>query len=316
MKLFTKICISVAAVALGIGVLGVGLGLAMGAELEDLNEMGIYLSPYHQKRVTTVEKYIEEEWEERKITETPLENWPQKEGVSEEKESSNVHHTNHNIHNDFQKHHNDNLYYYECSDQEINTLKIDAEHAEIKIYAVDEEVDISYFSSHKTDISKVEGSVLKIKDENSSTTPTELEIVIPIGRLKEIEIDLDAGELTAERLIADYISIDMSAGSVQVDELVAAKEAEMQVDAGQLTIGYYEGPWLEVECEVGSVMVVCEGRQQDYKYELECGLGEIRINEESYAGIGNNFRLNNESSKIIKAECNIGEIVLEFPNNL
>ena len=98
MKLFTKICISVAAVALGIGVLGVGLGLAMGAELEDLNEMGIYLSPYHQKRVTTVEKYIEEEWEERKITETPLENWPQKEGVSEEKESSNVHHTNHNIH--------------------------------------------------------------------------------------------------------------------------------------------------------------------------------------------------------------------------
>ena len=45
MKLFTKICLIVAAVALGLGLLGVGIGIGMGAGVQDLKAMGIDISP-------------------------------------------------------------------------------------------------------------------------------------------------------------------------------------------------------------------------------------------------------------------------------
>ena len=339
MKLFTKICLMIAAVALGLGVIGVGIGFAMGADMRDLNEMGIYISPHQQVRVTSVKKNMDDVWEEsiedviEEAIEDKIENRIEDrieeysesniEGIAEnhqhdEKEIDallgNKHHSIE--HYDFEEHHNDNLHSYSCSLQDINALKIDADNAKVMVYAVDEAVSINYFSSHKSDISKAAGSVLKIKDENSSQTPTELEIFIPIGMLKEIDIEIEAGELVADKLAAEYISIDMSAGRVQVEELIAGKEAEVQIDAGQVTVGYYEGPKLEVDCAVGSVMVVCEGNQSDYNYKLECGLGKIQMNEESYSGIGNDFRINNESNKLIKAECEMGEVLLEFPNSL
>ena len=335
MKLFTKICLIAAVIALGLGVVGVGIGLVMGADMRDLNELGIYISPHQQVRVSTVERDIEDVWEDRieDAIEDKIENRIENKIEEYSKNNTqgiagNQHHDEKDIetlgenkhhsieHYDFEEHHNDNLYSYSCSLQDINMLEIDADNAEIMVYAVNEAVSINYFSSHKTDISKVEGSVLKIKDENSSKTPTELEIFIPIGMLKEIDIEMDAGEFIADKLVADHISIDMAAGRVQVEELIAGKKAEVQMDAGQVTVGYYEGPGLEVDCAVGSVMVVCEGNQKDYNYELECGLGKIQINEESYSGIRNDFRINNESSKLIKAECEMGEVLLEFPNSL
>ena len=44
MKKFTKISLIIAAVAGGIGVLAVAIGLAMGAQLKDLEQMGIYIN--------------------------------------------------------------------------------------------------------------------------------------------------------------------------------------------------------------------------------------------------------------------------------
>ena len=276
----------------------------MGADMRDLNELGIYISPHQQVKVTSVKNNVEDVWEENQH--------------HDEKETEalvgNKHHSIE--HYDFDEHHNDNLYSYSRSLQDINTLEIEADNAKIMVYAVKETVSINYFSSHKTDISKIEGSVLKINDENASKTPTELEIFIPIGMLKKIDIEIDEGEVIADKLVADCISIDMAAGRVQAEELIAVKEAEIQIDAGQVIVEYYEGPGLEVDCAVGSVMIVCEGNQSDYNYELECGLGKIQINEESYSGIGNDFRINNESNKLIKAECEMGEILLEFPNSL
>ena len=45
-------------------------------------------------------------------------------------------------------------------------------------------------------------------------------------------------------------------------------------------------------------------------------IGNIRINDESYSGIGEKVRVNNGSQKNIYTECSMGEIVLEFPGKL
>lgn len=45
MKVFTKICLILAAAAGGIGIVAVVIGMAMGADARDLSQMGIYVSP-------------------------------------------------------------------------------------------------------------------------------------------------------------------------------------------------------------------------------------------------------------------------------
>lgn len=64
MKIFTKICFSIAAVAAGLGIVAIIIGIAMGAKAEDLNEMGIYISPYHQVRVTEIQHFPQDTFEE------------------------------------------------------------------------------------------------------------------------------------------------------------------------------------------------------------------------------------------------------------
>ena len=61
MKLFTKISLIAAAVSLGVGVLGICIGLAMGANIHDLENIGIYISPNSQIKI---HRYTEDDMED------------------------------------------------------------------------------------------------------------------------------------------------------------------------------------------------------------------------------------------------------------
>lgn len=281
MKLFTKISLIAAAIALGLGCLGIVTGLAMGADAGDLSEMGIYITPHQQVQVAILEKN---------------------------------HHKNEHYEDEI--HNKDLNYHHSNSIQEIEALEIEVENADITIIGVSEAVNINYFSNREKNLFKVEGTTLKIEDKKVSKIPTILEIYVPVGVLNKIEIDMEAGELSADRIIADNFSINMAAGSVQIDELIVTGEADLQVDAGKMIIGYYDGTKLDAECAMGSIMVVCEGNQDDYNYEMECGMGQIVFGQESYSGLGEEIYIDNRSSKLIGASCDMGEIMLEFPNSL
>lgn len=282
MKLFTKISLILAAVAGGVGILAIIIGLVMGADVNDLNNMGIYISPHQQVAVS---------------------------GVIMEREEEDL--THHNY-----RHHNEKLHNHSCSLKDIDRLKVEIHNAQITILASEDEENIIYYSNKENSIAKVSGTTLKLRDNTSSTDKIELEIYIPVGVLEEIEIEVVNGTIFAEKMVADNVTIEIDNASVQIDELVVEDKAELQINAGQMIIGYYSGAKLETECGMGSIMVVCEGNQNDYNYDLECGMGQIQINEDNYSGIGKDLKLHNESHKSIKAECGMGEIILEFPNSL
>lgn len=304
MKLFTKISLLVAAIAGGVGILAVIIGLAMGASVYDLNNMGIYLGPNQQVMVSGV---IVEEIEDYLPTEGGI-----------------MQHHNQNGHKYMEEQgyhrteflHNEELYNYICSMQDIERLKIDVQNAEITIFAVEDAASLYYFSSVEKDISKVSGSTLKLEDNSSIQEKIELELYLPVGMLKEMEIEAVNGTISAEKIVADNVTIEIDNASVQIDELIVEDKAELQINAGQMIIGYYEGTNLETECAMGSIMVVCEGSRSDYNFDLECGMGKIQIDEDSYSGIGEDIHMNHGSKKSMKAECAMGEIILEFPNSL
>ncbi len=295
MKLWTKIALIAVAVTASLGFIGVGIGLAMGANFRDLNEMGIYMTPHQQVRVTGI------------ITDNSGER------VKNRAEKDIITGYEHQL---IENLHNDDLHSHSCSLQDIERLEIKAKKAEITIYAVEEAVNINYFSNIRNDISKRDGSTLKIVDHGTLDTKIELEVFIPVGVLKEIEIDVAAGTVIADKIVADNVSMEIDAAYVRIDELIVENEAELQISAGEMVVGYYDGSGLDAECDMGSIMVVCEGNSNDYNYNLECGMGEIKVDEDRYSGMGESIKVNNGGEKSIKAECGMGEILLEFPNSL
>lgn len=311
MKLFTKISLIVAAIALGLGILGVCVGMAMGADASELSEFGIYISPHQQVKVSGVITEIEEEIREE-VSDVV-------EDVVEESfhvyQDDGLGHRENETQNNY-KPHDKNMHEHSYSLKGIDRLDIEVQNAEITILATEDVDHILYYSNKDKNIAKVDGSTLKLEDRTSSKNKIQLELYIPVGVLKEIDIDVAAGTIVADKIVADSITFDIDAAALQIDELQVTREADLQVDAGEMVIGYYDGPKLDVECALGSIMVVCEGNQSDYNYEMECGMGRIVFNRETYSGLGEEIHINNGSSKLIEASCDMGEIVLEFPNSL
>lgn len=307
MKLFTKISLIVAVIALGLGILGVCVGMAMGADAGDLSELGIYISPHQQVKVSGAITEIEEEIKEKAsdVVEESFQVY-QDDGIG--------HHRNETQNN--YRPHDENMYEHSHSLKDIDRLDIEVRNAEITILATEDVDHILYYSDKDKNIAKVDGSTLKLEDRTSSKNKIQLELYIPVGVLKEIDIDVAAGTIVADKIVADGVTFDIDAAALQIGELQVTREADLQVDAGEMVIGYYDGPKLDVECALGSIMVVCEGNQSDYNYEMECGMGRIVFNRETYSGLGEEIHINNGSSKLIEASCDMGEIVLEFPNSL
>lgn len=302
MKLFTKISLIVAAVAGGLGILAIIIGLVMGADVYDLNDMGIHISP-QQLELSGV---ITEAVEESLVKEV-------EEMADEIVEKENFH-TSTTHHSD--RHHNEKLHNYTYDFRSIKRLEVDVQNAQITIFATDNENEFTYYFNKGNSIATVDGSTLKLEDKSNIKDKVELELYIPVGVLKEIEIEAINGNLVADKIVADNVTIEIDNASVQIEELVVEDKAELQINAGQMVVGFYSGTNLETECAMGSIMVVCEGEQEDYNYDVECGMGQIQIQENTYSGIGKEIWIQGESNKSIKAECAMGEIILEFPNSL
>ena len=54
------------------------------------------------------------------------------------------------------------------------------------------------------------------------------------------------------------------------------------------------------------------GKESDYNYTLDCGIGSLELNGKSYSGLGREQNIDNQASKKIAMECGIGEIELNF----
>ena len=288
MKKMTKIALILAGIFIVIGGILVVLGLMMGARLEELEDMGIHVSPMGQTNTTPgIEFQIGEidELDERKERGKETQDLFQ----SKEKEKRGA-----------------------KTAGNLDRLEVEVENAKITIYALEDTEEIVY-DSNRDIAERKEGSTLKLEDHSRQKEELELKIYLPVNGLKEIEIEALACELTADNIISDIVKLEIANAVVRVDKLTVAQQAQMEISNGEMTIGYFEGNSLEAECEQGIIKVACEGDSKDYNYELECGLGSITVGGENYSGMGEEIRVNNGSRKHISADCSMGEIILEFP---
>lgn len=137
-------------------------------------------------------------------------------------------------------------------------------------------------------------------------------VTLPEGQaLEEIDLLLKAGELTADRLSAEKLTVETGAGRVSIQDFSAA-EARLVCTAGSLSGKGDATEQIEVACSVGEVNLTLKGSKQDYDYELECGIGEVNCGHDRYSGIGRVVHLDHQAAKRIKVSCGIGQIKLDY----
>lgn len=136
-------------------------------------------------------------------------------------------------------------------------------------------------------------------------------IYLPKQTYEEIKLDMGAGEFTGYIPECEILSVSMGAGECNFDS-VKAKETKFQVGAGECHIGRLETDDMDADIAVGEISIGIVGEENDYDYDIEVGAGEVHIGTRTYSGIGSGGSRDNGSDRKIDVECGMGEVRLDF----
>lgn len=143
----------------------------------------------------------------------------------------------------------------------------------------------------------VEENTLHIKGNRSMGIGMQngsIRVTIPSNMsFQEVDLDIGAGQANVTGLIADEVNIEVGAGKASIKQL-DAREISAETGAGEIV--------LEVV-----------GKKEDYSYNLECGIGELKVGDTSYSGLGSEQKIQNSGAKrFLDAECGVGKIQIDF----
>lgn len=136
-------------------------------------------------------------------------------------------------------------------------------------------------------------------------------IYLPGRQLREIDISNDAGEIYVEKADAREFTVEVGAGQASIDDFTAV-EADLSCGAGEIDAsGTILGEG-DISCGVGAVTLVLAGREEDYSYDVDCGIGDVTIGDMEYSGIGMNKSEGASGSRELSIECGIGSVDISF----
>ena len=155
-----------------------------------------------------------------------------------------------------------------------------------------------------------------------------LTVYVPAGTVFDtINLTTGAGRLTIESLSSGTLDFELGAGDVSVDSLIATKSADIEGGAGRITISGGALKDLDLEMGVGQLNLTsaltgdCQldlgvgesnitliGSKEDYKLDLEKGLGSISIDGKNVSDYGSSGNGTNK----VEINGGVGSINVEF----
>lgn len=133
-------------------------------------------------------------------------------------------------------------------------------------------------------------------------------------KFDNLKINVDAGEVSLKDPIqSDKLEITIGAGELSASEQITVKETVIDVGAGAVELDKIETSYLSGNCGVGAMELTLTGKEKDYNYYLECGLGEIEIGDQYYSSIADQMEIDNgHKDNQIALSCGLGEIEVKF----
>lgn len=110
----------------------------------------------------------------------------------------------------------------------------------------------------------------------------------------------------------EEVQLEVGAGEAWIDEL-KADFLDVEVGAGEADFGHLDVKTLDAEVGVGELTAELVGSEEDYNYNIESGIGEIEIGDNSYGGFARSQNIANPGAdRVIDMECGIGSVSISF----
>lgn len=161
----------------------------------------------------------------------------------------------------------------------------------------------------------------------------ELLVTIPAGKLFDgfwVNIGAGSAELYNVEINCLSMEIDAGAGKIVVGQVKAAERLDVSVGAGSAAfyntettdmkvdcgVGQFlmEGSVerdLKVDCGVGKCKIRLKGKENEYNFDVSCGLGSVKINHSLSSRMGSKQQIRNSGAKgNIVLSNGLGEIDL------
>lgn len=142
-------------------------------------------------------------------------------------------------------------------------------------------------------------------------------------------IDVDAGDVQIDTIIAKEGSFSVGAGRLTVDHIKIEHESRYSVDAGSMTLSDVELKDITLDCGVGKITVrgvlvgdndiSCDlgdieldlkGDSKDYSYDISSDIGNVTVDgRKYYNGLSS---IDNKTGNSLKLDCGIGKITVDF----
>lgn len=130
-------------------------------------------------------------------------------------------------------------------------------------------------------------------------------------QMDEFKLESGAGSFRGNGLTAKRAEIQTGAGSIEMDDC-AFGDTRIKTGAGRVVYTGSLGERTDISTGAGSVEMKVKGNLDDYRVEYSRGLGSVRIDGESFNGVGDGAAGNRKAGKTIKLSSGIGSVVLDF----
>ena len=172
-----------------------------------------------------------------------------------------------------------------------------------------------YDDSGKNVTVKESSDTLKVRSTKKLSKTRKVYISYPEDvKLQELEIEMGAGTVYLNRDIeTEKLSVEMGAGEFDSKNPVTAEEADLEIGTGSMTFADLSAKKISGECGLGELDLTMTGTQEDYNYDLECGVGNLDVGSDSYSGLGREKSISNTGAdRKLDLECGMGNVSVNF----
>lgn len=194
--------------------------------------------------------------------------------------------------------------------EEFTELDIEVGVANLSIIAEGEEYRVETYDIPENAIIENRNGKLEIKDKSTIFRSGESRIIVYIPEnttLRKVDLELGAGNVGIDNLKAETANIECGAGQVTIRNTELAN-ADIDAGVGKLEFsGTLKGK-TEVNCGIGEVAIDLQGGSEIYTLDVEKGIGDISVNEES---VSSKTVIGNGENKV-SIEGGIGKISINM----
>lgn len=147
---------------------------------------------------------------------------------------------------------------------------------------------------------------------NKATDGGKLILYIPKNlQLPEISIHVGEGKINLNGVQAKELDLELERGEINAFDF---EVEELSVSCG-LSVANVRGivqKNVDLDCGAGVINFETKGTQTDYNYEIEAGIGEIRLGGQKFSGIAVEKTINNHAEKEMGVDCGAGKVNVKF----